>query len=309
MKLRQSQPQANKKVAPDLSEAFEFYRRAALPAATNTPATQNDGTNTQDSNVFLNPAMEQERQGESKARLQADGHWQAHVIEKFGKEWVATLGEDAPIVPMTTAERAQTAWKLEPPSKGAPEYVPPSEEAGSRAEKGKPGKAVEGRVTQEALTEAVGQTAVRQALEGSLAGAEQLLATLDTEQAAGGCKKEGGERGSRRESTVGKGARKGKRPAERVSTAEKVVREGAKRKRKAEKGKKAATGIKKSAAMEGLPMEETAAGGQSAAGEQVALVLEAREGRKQPPAWRNPLARCAPQGKKRPPACKAVPEW
>jgi hypothetical protein len=69
MKLRQAQAQPNKKVTPDLSEAFEFYRRAMLPPATNTPATQNDGTNPKDSEVFPNPTMEKERQGESQIRL------------------------------------------------------------------------------------------------------------------------------------------------------------------------------------------------------------------------------------------------
>jgi hypothetical protein len=267
MKLRQGQAQPNKKVTSDLSEAFEFYRRATLSPATNTPSTQNDGTNPQNSEVCPNPTMEKELQGVSQVRLQADGHWQAHVINRFGTDWVKALLGTAPVQYLTPAERAQRAWKLKPPSEGA----------GAKLQKAKGTKATEGRVTQQALTEAVGQTAVRQALEGRLVVAEQLLATLDTEQAAGRGEKEGGERGSRRESTVEKGARKGKRPA---PTAEEVVREGAKRKRKAETGKKAATGVKKSAAMECLPMEETAAGGQSAAGEQVAPVLEAREGEK-----------------------------
>jgi hypothetical protein len=126
----------------------------------------------------------------------------------------------------------------------------------------------------------VAKTAVRQALEGRLARTEQLLATLDTEQAAGGGGKEGGERGLRRESSAGKGARKGKRPAEPVPTPEEVVRQGAKRKKRAEKGKKAATGKEKSAEMECRPMEETATGRQSAAGEQLTPALEAREGEK-----------------------------
>jgi hypothetical protein len=109
---------------------------------------------------------------------------------------------------------------------------------------------------------------------------QQLLATLNTEQAAGGGGKEGGERGSRRESSVGKGARKGKRPAEPIPTPEEVVRAGAKRKKRAEKGKKAATSEEKSAEMKCRPMEETATGRQSAAGEQVTPALEAREGEK-----------------------------
>jgi hypothetical protein len=271
MKLRQGQAQPNKKVTPDLSEAFEFYRRATLPPATNTtPKYPKRRHQPPGQRGFPQQTMEKELQGVSQVRLQADGHWQAHVIDRFGTDWVKALLGTAPVQYLTPAERARRAWKLEPPSEGA----------GAKLQKGKGTKATEGRVTQQALTEAVGQTAVRQALEGRLVVAEQLLATLDTEQAAGGGEKQGGKRGSRRESTVGKGARKGKRPAEPVSTPEEVVREGAKRKRKAETGKKAATGVKKSAAMEWLPMEETAAGGQSAAGEQVALVLEAREGEK-----------------------------
>jgi hypothetical protein len=224
--------------------------------------------------------MEKECQGESQVRLQADGHWQAHVIERFGTDWIGTLVEDAPVKPLTPAERAQRAWRLEPPPEGAPEDVPPSEASEARAAKGKAGAAKKGKVTPEALQEAVATTAVRQALEGRLARQEQLLATLDTEQAAGGGEKEGGERGSRRESSAGKGARKGKRPGEPVPTPEEVVRQGAKRKKRAEKGKKAATGEEKSAEMECRPMEETATGRQSAAGEQVTPALEAREGEK-----------------------------
>jgi hypothetical protein len=96
-------------VASDLSEAFEFYRRALLSPATNTPATQNDGTNPQDSVVCPNPAMEKDCQGESRARLQANGHWQAHVIERFGTDWVGPLGEDGPVKLLNPAEWAQRA--------------------------------------------------------------------------------------------------------------------------------------------------------------------------------------------------------
>jgi hypothetical protein len=99
MKLRQGQAQPNKNVTPDLSEAFEFYRRATLPPATNTPATQNDGTNPQDSEVFPNLAMEKESQGKSQIRLQADGHWQAHVIERFGTDWIKAILERHPCNP------------------------------------------------------------------------------------------------------------------------------------------------------------------------------------------------------------------
>jgi hypothetical protein len=73
MKKRKKEAKPGKKVAPDLSDAFHFYRRAQLPRASNTPATQNNGTDPQDSEVFLNPTMEQERQGVSQKRLQADG--------------------------------------------------------------------------------------------------------------------------------------------------------------------------------------------------------------------------------------------
>jgi hypothetical protein len=108
LQLRQKHArQKGNKVAPDLLEAFEFYRRALLPHATNTPATQNDGTNPQDSVVCLNPAMEKDCQGESQVRLQADGHWQAHVIERFGTDWVGPLGEDGPVKLLTPAEWAQ----------------------------------------------------------------------------------------------------------------------------------------------------------------------------------------------------------
>jgi hypothetical protein len=280
MKLRQDQArQKGNKVAPDLSEAFEFYRRATLPPATNTPATQNDNTNPQDSEVFPNPALEKVCPGESQVRLQADGHWQAHVIERFGTDWVGALADYDPVKPLTPAERAQRAWRLDPPAEGAPENVPPNEASGKMA-KGKADTAKKGQVTPEALQEAVATTAVRQALEGKLAREEQLLAALDVEQAAGGGEKEGGERGSRGESSAGTGARKGKRPAEPVPTPEEVVRAGAKRRKGAEKGKKAATGEEKSAELECHPMEETAAGEQSAAGEQVTPALEAREGEK-----------------------------
>jgi hypothetical protein len=126
----------------------------------------------------------------------------------------------------------------------------------------------------------VAKTAVRQALEGKLARDEQLLAVLEAEQVAGGGEKEGEERGFRGESSAGKGVRKGKRPAEPVSTPEEVVQAGAKRKKRSEKGKKAATGEEKSAKLECHPMKETADGGQSAAGEQVTPAIEAREGEK-----------------------------
>jgi hypothetical protein len=67
LKLRQEQArQKGIKVASDMSEAFEFYRCALLPPATNTPATQNDGTNPQDSKVFHISAMEKECQGKSR---------------------------------------------------------------------------------------------------------------------------------------------------------------------------------------------------------------------------------------------------
>jgi hypothetical protein len=162
LKLRQVQArQKGNKVASDLLEAFEFYRRALLPPATNTPATQNDGTNPHDSVVFPNPAMEKEGQG--KSQLQADGHWQAHVIERFGTDWVGPLGEDGPVKLLTPAEWAQRAWRLEPPPEGAPEDVPPSETSGEKG-KGKVGAAKKGKVTPEALQEAVAKTAVRQAL-------------------------------------------------------------------------------------------------------------------------------------------------
>jgi hypothetical protein len=55
MKKRQKEAKPEKKVAPDLSEAFHLYRRAQRPRASNTPATQNDGTDPQDSEVFPNP--------------------------------------------------------------------------------------------------------------------------------------------------------------------------------------------------------------------------------------------------------------
>jgi hypothetical protein len=166
-------------------EAFEFYRRALLPPATNAHATQNDGTNPEDSEVFPNPAMEKECQGKSRARLQADGHWQAHVIERFGIDWVGPVGEDGSVKPLTLAKWAQRAWRLEPPPDGAPKDVPPSERS-KKKEKGKAGAAKRGKVTPEALQEGVAKTAVRQALERELAWKEQLLAALDAEQAAGG---------------------------------------------------------------------------------------------------------------------------
>jgi hypothetical protein len=165
--------------------------------------------------------MEKDCQGESRARLQADGHWQAHVIKRFGTDWVGPLGEDGLVKPLTPAERAQRAWRLEPPSESE-EDVPPSEVSGKGA-KGKTGAAKKVKVTPEALQETVATTAVRQALKAELAQKEQLLAALDAEQAAGGGEKEGGERGSRGESSAGKGARKGKRSAEPVPTPEEVV--------------------------------------------------------------------------------------
>jgi hypothetical protein len=110
--------------------------------------------------------MEKECQGESQVRLQADGHWQAHVIERFGTDWIGTLVEDAPVKPLTPAERAQRAWRLEPPPEGAPEDVPPSEASEARAAKGKAGAAKKGKVTPEALQEAVATTAVRRPWRG-----------------------------------------------------------------------------------------------------------------------------------------------
>jgi hypothetical protein len=277
MEKRRAEAKKGKRVAPNLSEAFQFYVRAALPPATNTPETQNDGTNAQDGPVWPNPDMEQQRQGVNQRRLHAEGLWQAHVIERFGAKWVDTLVDGAPVVPMTPEEQAQWPWKPEPLPKAAGEGGLPT--AGEEAKpKGK--KARKGKVSPKAPQEAVAKTGVRQTLEGELAWKEQLLAALDAEQAAGGGEKEGGERGSRGESSAGKGARKQKRPAEPVSTPEEVVQAGAKRKKRAEKGKKAAAGEEKSAESECHPMEETAAGGQSAAGEQVASALEAREGEK-----------------------------
>jgi hypothetical protein len=146
--------------------------------------------------------------------------------------------------------------------------------------RGKAGTTKKGKVTPKALQEAVAKTAVGQALKGRLARNKQLLAALDAEQAAGGGEKEGGERGSREESSAGKGAKKGKRPAEPVSTPKEVVQADAKRQKRAEKGKKTTIGEKKSAELECHPMEETAAGGQSAVGEQVTPALEARKGEK-----------------------------
>jgi hypothetical protein len=124
------------------------------------------------------------------------------------------------------------------------------EEAKPKGRKAWKGKG--GAVTEKALQAAVAQTAVGQALAGELAveqtdPTERLPTALRTRQAAGGGDREGGERGSKRESTVGKGARKGKRPAEPVPTSEEVVEAGAKRKKRAEKGKKATTGEEQSA--------------------------------------------------------------
>jgi hypothetical protein len=73
MEKRQAEAKKGKRVAPNLSEAFQFYARAALPFATNTPETQNDGTDAQDGPVWPNPDMEQQRQGVSQRRLQAEG--------------------------------------------------------------------------------------------------------------------------------------------------------------------------------------------------------------------------------------------
>jgi hypothetical protein len=148
------------------------------------------------------------------------------------------------VQPLTPAERAQRAWKLEPP----PEDVPPSEGAGARATKGKAGAAKGGKVTHTALQEAVAKTAVLRALAGELAveqtgPAERLPTALRTRQAAGGGDKEGGERGSKGESIVGKGAGKGKRPAEPVPTPKEVVEAGAKRKKKAATGEEQSAGI------------------------------------------------------------------
>jgi hypothetical protein len=97
MKKRQKEAKPGKKVALDLSEAFHFYRRAQRPRASNTPATQNDGTDPQDSKVFPNPAMEQEQQGVSQKRLQADRLWQAHVIERFRTQWLRKIVEEEPV--------------------------------------------------------------------------------------------------------------------------------------------------------------------------------------------------------------------
>jgi hypothetical protein len=202
--------------------------------------------------VWPNPDMEQQRQGVSQRRLQAEGLWQAHVIEQFGAQWVDALVDGAPVIPLTPEEREQWPWKLEPLPGAASNDGLPTEEAeakpkGKQARKGKGGA-----VTEEASQAAVAQADIGKALAGQLAveqtgPTERLPTALRTRQAAGGGDKEGGERGSKRESTVGMGARKGKRPAEPVPTPEEVVEAGAKRKKRAERGKKAATGEEQSA--------------------------------------------------------------
>jgi hypothetical protein len=73
MEKRQAEAKKGKRVAPNLLEAFQFYARAALLLATNTPETQKDGTDAQDGPVWPNPDMEQQRQGVSQRRLHAEG--------------------------------------------------------------------------------------------------------------------------------------------------------------------------------------------------------------------------------------------
>jgi hypothetical protein len=141
LKLRQEQArQKGNKVALDLLKAFKFCWRALLAPATNTPATQNDGTNPQDSKVFSNPAMEKECQGKSRVQLQANGHWQAHVIKRSGKDWVGALGDEDLVKPLTPAERAQRPWGLEPPPEDAPETFHPTKHPGKRQRKGQKGE-------------------------------------------------------------------------------------------------------------------------------------------------------------------------
>jgi hypothetical protein len=160
------------------------------------------------------------------------------------------------------------------------------EEAKPKGKKARKGKG--GAVTEEALQAAVEQTAMGPVglVRGVGRGAERSLrAAASHVRDTAGSRRGAMARKVEKEAPEGSRAwkkepEKGSVPLSQFPRRRKSSRRAQKGKRERRKGRKQPPARRKSVEMECRPMEETATGRQSVAGEQVTPALEAREGKK-----------------------------